>query len=62
MQPWDAAAGLLLVAEAGGVSGDLDGRVAGAVPASGHVLAATPDVYDELAALLRDVFSPDGDQ
>lgn len=52
LQPWDGAAGLLLVSEAGGVVGDLDGPAAGGIPASGDVLAAGPAVFEALRSLL----------
>ena len=56
LQPWDAAAGLLLVVEAGGVVGDLDGPGDGAFPASGNVLAAAPAVFEPLRHLLCEVY------
>ena len=60
LQAWDAAAGLLLVAEAGGVVGDLDGPVPGRFPASQEVLAAGPRVFESLRALLVEVYgAPD---
>ena len=60
LQPWDAAAGLLLVAEAGGVVGDLDGPGNGAFPASGNVLAAAPAVFEPLRRLLGEVYRSSG--
>ena len=60
LQPWDAAAGLLLVAEAGGVVGDLDGPGDGAFPASGNVLAAAPAVFEPLRRLLGEVYRSPG--
>jgi myo-inositol-1(or 4)-monophosphatase len=48
LQPWDLAAGLLVLAEAGGASGDLDGGPA----RPGCVLAATPALLGPLRALL----------
>lgn len=49
LNPWDHAAGGLIAAEAGARVGDLDGG-----PAGEHfVLAAPPDVWDDLAELLR---------
>ncbi len=56
LQPWDGAAGLLLVTEAGGVVGDLDGQVPGRFPASGDVLAASPALFEPLRDLLRSVY------
>jgi myo-inositol-1(or 4)-monophosphatase len=52
LQPWDCAAGVLLVAEAGGTVGDLAGPTRGAVPPSGDVLAAPPALWEPLRALL----------
>ncbi len=49
LQPWDHAAGALLVAEAGGVvSGAPGGR-----PGRGMTIAASPGVYDRLVPLLE---------
>lgn len=52
LQPWDVAAGLLLVTEAGGAVGDLSGRGNGGVPASGDVLAAPEGLWEPLRELL----------
>jgi myo-inositol-1(or 4)-monophosphatase len=52
LQPWDCAAGILLVSEAGGVVGDLAGATPGRVPASGDVLAAAPALWEGLRQLL----------
>ena len=57
LQPWDCAAGVLLVAEAGGVVGDLAGPTPGAVPASGDVLAAPVALWEPLRALLAPVYA-----
>jgi myo-inositol-1(or 4)-monophosphatase len=56
LQPWDCAAGILLVTEAGGVVGDLDGPASGQVPRSGDVLAAPPALWEPLRTLLRPAF------
>jgi myo-inositol-1(or 4)-monophosphatase len=56
LQPWDCAAGVLLVAEAGGTVGDLDGPTPGCVPSSGDVLAAPPALWEPLRALLRPAY------
>ena len=56
LQPWDCAAGILLVHEAGGLIGDVSGVTAGGVPASGDVLAAPPGLWEPLLALLRPVY------
>jgi myo-inositol-1(or 4)-monophosphatase len=53
LQPWDCAAGILLVAEAGGIVGDLAGPGSARVPRSGDVLAAPPPLWEPLRALLR---------
>ncbi|MFJ6653664.1 inositol monophosphatase family protein [Microbacterium sp. NPDC091313] len=48
LQPWDHAAGALIVAEAGGiVTGAPGGR-----PGRGMTIAAAPAIYDRLAALV----------
>jgi myo-inositol-1(or 4)-monophosphatase len=52
LQPWDCAAGILLVTEAGGVVGDLSGPSGAAVPGSGDVLAAPPELWEEVRRLL----------
>jgi myo-inositol-1(or 4)-monophosphatase len=49
MHPWDALAGLLLVAEAGGRTLPYPG--AAGLPAGGAVLAAAPGLYDAIRAL-----------
>jgi myo-inositol-1(or 4)-monophosphatase len=56
LQPWDCAAGVLLVSEAGGTVGDLAGPTPGAVPASGDVLAAPPALWGPLRELLAPVY------
>ena len=53
LSPWDCAAGILLVREAGGLVGDLTGIVADTVPASGDVLAASPQLWEQLRGLIR---------
>jgi myo-inositol-1(or 4)-monophosphatase len=57
LQAWDCAAGVLLVAEAGGTVGDLSGPTPGAVPASGDVLAAPPALWEPLRALLAPAYA-----
>jgi myo-inositol-1(or 4)-monophosphatase len=49
LSPWDLAAGSVIASEAGARVADLDG---GPVVAGGHVLAAHPDRWDEIADLL----------
>jgi myo-inositol-1(or 4)-monophosphatase len=56
LQPWDGAAGLLLVLEAGGVVGDLSGPSKGRWPRSGDVLAAPPALWGPLRDLLGAVY------
>jgi myo-inositol-1(or 4)-monophosphatase len=56
LQPWDCAAGVLLVAEAGGLIGDLSGLTPGTWPLSGDVLAAGPQLWRPLQDLLRPVY------
>ncbi len=51
LHPWDMAAGLLLVKEAGGL---LDGMVKGDNPlVTGEVIAAAEPIYDRFAKLVR---------
>jgi myo-inositol-1(or 4)-monophosphatase len=52
LEPWDIAAGILLVREAGGYVSDLAGGRA--MMASGDVLAANDHLHLPLAALLRE--------
>ncbi|GAB2614944.1 inositol monophosphatase [Paractinoplanes abujensis] len=56
LQPWDCAAGVLLVLEAGGVVGDLDGRHEGTWPRSGDVLAASKGLFEPLRGLLSPAY------
>lgn len=51
LSPWDLAAGLLLVREAGGVVSDLDGN--DDVLARGNVVAATPGVHRGLLEIIQ---------
>lgn len=56
LQPWDVAAGLLLVEEAGGRASDLGG---GPVPRSGHeVLASNGRIHGELVDALARAAEP----
>jgi myo-inositol-1(or 4)-monophosphatase len=52
LQPWDIAAGLLMVREAGGYATDLAGGRT--MPATGDVLAANDQLHPQLAALMAD--------
>ena len=51
LKPWDIAAGILIVREAGGVVSDLDGR--DCMMDCGHILAANDSLYRPLLALLN---------
>lgn len=51
LSPWDMAAGLLLVREAGGFVSDLDGG--NAMLAKGHIVAGNETMQRELLALLQ---------
>jgi len=51
LAPWDMAAGALLITEAGGLVGDLQGGQS--YLASGDIAAGTPKVFPELLAALR---------
>jgi myo-inositol-1(or 4)-monophosphatase len=51
--PWDIAAGALLVSEAGGLMGNLQGD--GDYLFSGDVLAASPKVFSQMVALFGTV-------
>jgi len=52
LYPWDMAAGILLVTEAGGLVSDLKGGKG--MLAGGGILAANAALYDDLLALLKD--------
>ena len=52
LKPWDFAAGILLVAEAGGKVSDWTGKFPYPLE-SGDVLAAAPALYDELLELVQ---------
>jgi myo-inositol-1(or 4)-monophosphatase len=54
--PWDMAAGSLLITEAGGLVGDLDGD-AGYMK-SGHIVAGAPKVFVELLQRLAPHLTP----
>jgi len=51
LKPWDIAAGILIVREAGGVVSDMDGR--DSMLDSGHILAANDALHRSLLDLLR---------
>ncbi len=50
LQPWDVAAGILLVREAGGMASDLGGDPSPLT--KGDIIAANPGVFNELMKLL----------
>jgi myo-inositol-1(or 4)-monophosphatase len=52
LKPWDIAAGLVLVQEAGGIASDIYG--AGEPLDTGNVLAATPKLHPAMARLIKD--------
>ncbi|WP_051545699.1 inositol monophosphatase family protein [Mycobacterium asiaticum] len=56
LQPWDGAAGVLLVSEAGGTVGDLSGPTSGCWPASGDVLACGPKLWATLQSILAPIY------
>ncbi|BCI54051.1 inositol monophosphatase [Mycolicibacterium litorale] len=56
LQPWDCAAGALLVLEAGGTVGDLAGPTPGTWPRSGDVLAAAPALWEPLREILATIY------
>ena len=51
IQPWDMAAGLLIVTEAGGFTGAI--REGQTPMASGSVIAANAEIFDRFAAVIR---------
>ncbi len=55
LAPWDTAAGLLLVREAGGVVTDLDGELC--LPSHGPVVAGNPDIHSWLLKAVREANS-----
>jgi myo-inositol-1(or 4)-monophosphatase len=55
LSPWDLAAGVLLIEEAGGMVADFDGE-AGFME-SGNLIAASPGVFNELSAVVTRHFN-----
>ena len=51
LKPWDMAAGILLVEEAGGVVSELYGK--GDPLKTGNIFAANPKMYEQLAPVLK---------
>jgi len=56
LSPWDMAAGGLLIAEAGGLIGDLTGEPGWL--ASGNVVAATPKLFPQLLQVVQPHLTP----
>jgi myo-inositol-1(or 4)-monophosphatase len=56
LNPWDTAAGTLLITEAGGRIGTLSG---GEYRQGGNVIAGTPKVYDAMVECLRPLVPPE---
>jgi len=56
LKPWDIAAGALLITEAGGLVGDLEGE--NRHLESGHVLAGNPRVFAQLVQLIAPHLTP----
>lgn len=52
LQPWDIAAGSLLVTEAGGIAGEFNGE--SNYMATGHIIAASPRVFGQMVPLLAE--------
>jgi myo-inositol-1(or 4)-monophosphatase len=56
LSPWDMAAGSLLITEAGGLVGDLEGNEH--YMTSGNIVAGTPKVFGELLRLIAPHLTP----
>ena len=56
LAPWDMAAGALLVTEAGGLVGDLQGNQT--FLESGHIVAGNPRMFSQLVQLLEGHLTP----
>jgi myo-inositol-1(or 4)-monophosphatase len=56
LAPWDMAAGLIMVREAGGFASDLDGR--GEILGKGEIIAGNEPLHRELLALIRHADAP----
>jgi len=53
LRPWDMAAGVLLIREAGGLVSDVDGD--DGFMESGNILAGNPDLHEALLGLLKEL-------
>ena len=51
LQPWDIAAGALIVREAGGMAGDISGS--DDFLKTGHIIAGNPRIFASMAKKLR---------
>ncbi len=51
LKPWDMAAGVLMIQEAGGMVSDFSGK--DQFLERGHIIAGTPKVFDEMLAEIR---------
>ncbi|MBT3917563.1 MAG: inositol monophosphatase, partial [Rhodospirillaceae bacterium] len=51
LQPWDIAAGIIMVREAGGMVTEMDGR--DRMLETGSILAVNPNLHQELGQILR---------
>ncbi|OQW38718.1 MAG: inositol monophosphatase [Proteobacteria bacterium SG_bin4] len=56
LAPWDMAAGCLLITEAGGLVGDLEGN--GTFLESGQIVAGSPKVFTQLLQLITPHLTP----
>lgn len=56
LAPWDMAAGALLITEAGGIVGDLEGK--DGFMKSGRVVAGSPKIYEQLIHTLKPHVGP----
>ena len=57
LKPWDMAAGILLIEEAGGMVSGMSGRQD--FFETGHILAASPKMHEEMLALLKPLLPAD---
>jgi myo-inositol-1(or 4)-monophosphatase len=55
LNPWDMAAGILLVSEAGGRVSDMNGALH-AIPGSRHILADNGTIHEEILGLFGEIF------
>jgi myo-inositol-1(or 4)-monophosphatase len=55
LNPWDMAAGILLVSEAGGRVSDMNGSLH-TMPTSRHILADNGQIHDEILELFGEIF------